>query len=379
MFKKLKLGIQKILYPDAPTEYDPSLNHEFCPRCEANLTLQKGYDNSLPYWVCLGCGEMLINPAIDTENDIVWRCDRCGDMLNIQPGFDESQGEWKCTACGFVNRIDPSEIYDSEAEFQADQQNPYRGLSDADILELSVYEELNSLGQQDNVFLMREIETGKLYVKKIHRTYDRSIYDYLMTHPVDHMPAITGVYEGENALIVLEEYISGRTLEDILDAGRSDEGKTVSDAGKLDEAEAIRIGCELCTILESLHSLETPIVHRDVKPSNVIISPEGEVWLLDMNVAKWHDPDEKDDTRHMGTWLYAAPEQVGYGMKASSPKTDIYAVGMLLNVMLTGVFPKERTAPGELGTIIEKCIRLNAEERYSAAELRAALQNARPE
>ena len=68
---KIRKAIQKFLYPDAPTEYDPSLNHEFCPKCEANLTLQKGYDNALPYWVCKGCGEMLINPSLDTDSDIV--------------------------------------------------------------------------------------------------------------------------------------------------------------------------------------------------------------------------------------------------------------------------------------------------------------------
>ena len=57
---------------------------EFCPRCDANLTLQRGYRNDLPYWECKGCGEMLINPNIDTETNIVWLCDECGAMLNVQ-------------------------------------------------------------------------------------------------------------------------------------------------------------------------------------------------------------------------------------------------------------------------------------------------------
>ena len=56
--------------------------YEYCPRCDANLTLQKGYSNTLPYWVCKGCGEMLINPEV--EGDIAWICDGCGEMLNIQ-------------------------------------------------------------------------------------------------------------------------------------------------------------------------------------------------------------------------------------------------------------------------------------------------------
>ena len=72
-----------------------AMEHEFCPRCEANLTLQKGYDPSLPFWVCLGCGEMLINPEVDTDTDIAWICDGCGHMLNIQKGFREDCGKHK--------------------------------------------------------------------------------------------------------------------------------------------------------------------------------------------------------------------------------------------------------------------------------------------
>ena len=106
--------------------------HEFCPRCEANLTLQKGYSNQLPYWNCRGCGEMLINPQIDDE--IVWVCDGCEDMLNLQTGFNEDCGEWICEKCGCVNKIDSSEIYLTEDEFQMSLKNPYKGMSDEAII-----------------------------------------------------------------------------------------------------------------------------------------------------------------------------------------------------------------------------------------------------
>ena len=96
--------------------------YEYCPRCDANLTLQKGYDNTLPYWVCLGCGEMLINPEVDADDNISWICDQCGTMLNIQPGFKDNNGEWKCTECGHKNSISSDDIYDSEEDFR----NGYR-------------------------------------------------------------------------------------------------------------------------------------------------------------------------------------------------------------------------------------------------------------
>lgn len=134
---------------------------EYCPRCQANLKLQKGYDNSLPYWSCLGCGEMLINPAVDAENNIVWVCDRCAYMLNIQPGFNTDCGEWTCQKCGFVNVIDESELYVSEDEFKAAVHSPYRGLSDEDVLALSMYQDLETLFGRDDIMLVYRPDTGK--------------------------------------------------------------------------------------------------------------------------------------------------------------------------------------------------------------------------
>ena len=162
---------------------------------------------------------------------------------------------------------------------------------------------------------------------------------------------------------MIEEFIEGITVEKMLEEG------------PVPEKRAVAIAINVCKILDQLHSLSTPIIHRDIKPANIIVSPQGEVYLLDMNVAKWFDPAQVDDTRYMGTQYYAAPEQVGYGFSASSAKSDIYAVGMLLNVMITGHFPKEEKASGKIWDVIERCISLDADKRYSAAELAVTLQN----
>ena len=79
---------------------------------------------------------MLINPSVETDSDIAWICDGCGKMLNIQPGFKEECGEWKCVECGHINKIDPDDLYASEDEYQADLKDPYRGLSDEEVLEI---------------------------------------------------------------------------------------------------------------------------------------------------------------------------------------------------------------------------------------------------
>ena len=335
--------------------------YEFCPRCEANLTLQKGYDNSLPYWICKGCGEMLINPEVETETNISWICDGCGAMLNVQDGFNEDCEEWKCTECGTVNPIDVSELYLSEDEYQASLRDPYKGLSDEDVLALSVYQDEQFVGDREDIAVVKDSDSGVFYIKKLLTTYDKSVYEYLLEHPIEHMPRVREIYESDNCLIVIEEYVKGCTVAELLLDG------------PLSDKNAVYITSSICTILDVLHNLPTPIIHRDIKPSNIIVTEDDEVYLLDMNVAKWYEPDKKDDTRYLGTEHYAAPEQVGYGMSASTTKTDIYGLGVLMNVMLTGDIPKEKQASDEYWPIIERCISLDAEKRYTAKELKTEL------
>ncbi len=336
--------------------------YEYCPRCDANLALQKGYSNELPYWVCKGCGEMLINPELETESDIIWRCDKCGALLNTQPGFSDDCGEWACKECGLINKINDREIFSSVDEYINQQFNPYKGLPDSDVLALSLYSEEGPVDGKENVIRVKNIESGEAFIKKLLWNYDRSVYEYLMENPIPFMPRIKEIYKSDKCLIVIEEYIAGQTVENLLE-------KEI-----LSEQDAIYLAIKVCDILDVLHNLSTPIIHRDIKPSNIIVTENKDVYLLDMNVAKWFDVDKKEDTHYLGTQGYAAPEQVGYGLSASSAKTDVYAVGILLNVMVTGKFTKEEHAAGTLGKIIDQCINLEAKNRPTAAELKEELE-----
>lgn len=298
---------------------------------------------------------MLINPQIDDE--IVWVCDGCEDMLNLQTGFNEDCGEWICEKCGCVNKIDSSEIYLTEDEFQMSLKNPYKGMSDEAIIEVMGYQEVELIGDRPDIILVQNPDEDRLYVKKILTTYDSTVYRYLIKKPVHNMPRLKAVYEGDKHLIVIEEYIEGRTLSDIISEG------------VLDLKNAVRVARKIADIAATLHNLPMPIIHRDIKPSNVIIAEDNEVYLLDINAAKWFRPDESEDTHLLGTMYYAAPEQAGYGFSASSMKTDIYALGILLNVMLTGKIPKEKRASGEVWNIIERCIAFEVDDRYTDMEL----------
>lgn len=226
---------------------------------------------------------------------------------------------------------------------------------------ISQYTEISPLNEKHGVFLVRDETAGRMCVKKILKTYNADVYERLKTAKIKGLPEIYQMEEDDGELTVIEEYISGETIDAMLKS-----------RGALPENEIRDIAVKLCNILSDLHGMNPPVIHRDIKPSNVMVTPTGEVKLLDLNAAKLEDAEKAEDTVLLGTYGYAAPEQFGFG--SSTVQTDIYAAGMLMNTMLLGEYSKEIIKDGILSGIIEKCVMLNAEDRYgSAAELRSAL------
>ena len=84
--------------------------------------------------------------------------------------------------------------------------------------------------------------------------------------------------------------------------------------------------------------------------------------LIDFDAARLHKPEHETDTLILGTTGFAAPEQ--YGLSQTDPRSDLYSVGILMNVMLTGQHPSKRLAPGRLGRVVERCTRVNPQRRY---------------
>lgn len=329
----------------------------FCSECNADLSKQKGFSKELSFWICKSCGTMLTNPEaeeFDATRDVVWFCDSCKACLTTQEGFSDEVSEWKCTRCGRVNLIAEGMVYETEEEYQKDRTNPTRGLTEEEILALSCYQEVKWLDEEGKVSLVKDPAVEHLFVKKILETFDAEVIRQLKDHPIDGMPRIVESFESNRYLIVIEEYIAGRTLEEVLAKG------------PLDSVLVRQVMQKLCAIVRQLHALTPAIIHRDIKPSNIILTEEGKIYLLDVDAAKNYSADEREDTVLLGTREYAAPEQYGFG--ASSVRTDIYAMGVLMNVLLTGKVPKEGMAEGELKEIILKCIRLDPMERYASIE-----------
>lgn len=185
-----------------------------------------------------------------------------------------------------------------------------------------------------------------------------AVYDMLKEIDFENLPAVFDTYYFSDGQIVLEEYIDGITVSDVLESG------------KYTYKGAAKVICGICDALSVIHSCG--YVHRDIKPENVMITNDGTVKLIDFNASRKYDFNKSRDTVALGTIGYASPEQLG--LSQSDSKTDIYAVGVLLNVMLTGEHPSKKLARGRAGRIVLKCTQIDPQKRYkSAEELKFAL------
>lgn len=219
-------------------------------------------------------------------------------------------------------------------------------------LKLSYYREISELNTDHGVFLVKNIQSNRLYVKKILTVFSKEVYRYLIEHPVANIPRIYEAIEDDGRLVVIEEYINGTSLQQIISSGR------------ISEVEAAEITKKLCRIVLDLHNCVPPIVHRDIKPTNIILMDDGTVKLLDMNAAKQYIGAAEQDTQLIGTAGFAAPEQYGFG--SSSVQTDMYAIGVLMAVLAYGRFSRNALSSSPYDKIIERCTRIDPSDRYKS-------------
>lgn len=226
---------------------------------------------------------------------------------------------------------------------------------------LSFYRELTVLDEKKNIVLVQDIRNSELCVKKTLDIYSRDVYEQLASVRIEGVPAVKECIADDGKLIVVEEYVQGRSLKQVLD-----------EQGLLNEEQAYEIAVQLVDILVRLHQLEPAIVHRDIKPSNIIIEKNGHVNLIDFNAARHVNADKNEDTRMLGTVYFAAPEQFGFGQ--SDERTDIYGLGATINYIMTGDKPGAGIAECRFSDILKKCLMVDAKDRYqSAEELRGVL------
>ena len=197
-----------------------------------------------------------------------------------------------------------------------------------------------------SVRLIRHRATGRRFILR-QFTGNPEVYQKLLDYACPYLPLVFEVASQGEENLVLEEFIEGDTL-----------GFLLKDA-LFSSDETKMIVMQVCKALWVLHSIGA--VHRDVKPENIILRGSDAI-LIDFDAARLHKPEVSNDTQLLGTTGFAAPEQ--YGLSQSDIRTDIYSLGILINVMLTGEHPSKRLADGRMGRIVDRCTHVNPQRRY---------------
>jgi serine/threonine protein kinase len=199
-----------------------------------------------------------------------------------------------------------------------------------------------------------------------------------LTRVTDHF-----VIEGQGQYLVMD-YIEGEDLRQRMDR-----------VGVLNEEEVVIIGAAICDALAYLHTRTPPIVHRDIKPGNVKITPNGQIYLVDFGLAKIIQTGQATTTgaRAM-TPGYSPPEQ--YGTARTDSRSDLFSLGATLYAALTGAIPEDALARAmdqaelttlrkrnsrisrRLASVIERSLAVRPDDRFQTAdEFKQALLSVR--
>lgn len=187
-----------------------------------------------------------------------------------------------------------------------------------------------------------------------------------LQHPM--LPRIVDIFEDRDCIYIVEDFVEGITLDGLLKQQK-----------KVDEPQGLQWLRDLCGVLTYLHGQRPhPIIYRDMKPSNIMLQPDGSLKLIDFGIAREYKQESNADTTYIGTKGYAAPEQ--FGKAQTDARTDIYSLGVTMYHLLTGKSPYEppyqfvpvRQLVPELSHgieyILNKCVQSEPADRYQTVD-----------
>ena len=227
-------------------------------------------------------------------------------------------------------------------------------------------------GGMGKAYLARNSKLGTLWAIKMVRKDPASPVDFLaepnimkkLNHP--SLPRIFDIIEDADNIYIVLDFIDGVSLD-----------KELEEHTKFSEEMVVEWAKTLCDVYIYLHEHKpNPIIYRDMKPSNLMKTPEGTVKLIDFGIAREYKVDAKSDTLLLGTKGYAAPEQEG--LAQTDERSDIYSLGVTLYHLLTGISPREALGfkplrqidpqfSEGLEIIIRKCVMPDPKDRYQSA------------
>ena len=283
-------------------------------------------------------------------------CTQCGAANRQQAAF--------CFACG--QSLDQSD--DNEANISTNSilstsrllKDRYRVLSRLGSGGMGAVDKAeDTLFNQRLVAIKEMSQVGLNSQQRLEAAADFKREAYMLAN-LQHqgLPTIYDYFSDEGQWCLVMDFIEGETLEDYLD----------ENAGWLP--------IQLCKVLSYLHTRQPPIIFRDLKPANIMITPKEQVVLIDFGIARHFKPGQLKDTASFGSAGYAAPEQ--YGKTQTTPRSDIYSLGVILHQCLTGNDPSTNSptpfdfppldlhgqfAPPSLNDLIRQMLAMNPANR----------------
>lgn len=188
-----------------------------------------------------------------------------------------------------------------------------------------------------------------------------------LRHP--GLPEIKDIIDTNDSFVIVMELVDGRSMDKVLD-----------EKGALPEQYVVEWAKQICDVFQYLHTRTPAIIYRDMKPSNIMLKPDGSICIIDFGTAREFKEHNVKDTTTLGTVGYAAPEQYGgAGQRQSDARTDIFTLGATIYHLVTGYSPNPSAPPyygmvpirqidptlsKGLEKIILKCCQQKPEDRY---------------
>lgn len=242
---------------------------------------------------------------------------------------------------------------------------------------------LNTGGMNSAIYLALDKKLNRQWaIKKVRKSSSQTtsmlMAEASIMKNLDHpmLPRIVGIEEDPKFFYIIMDFVQGENLKTV-----------VASSGPQAQDTVVSWGVKLCDVLTYLHG--KGIVYRDMKPANIMLSPDGNIKLIDFGIAREYKENASEDTTALGTEGYAAPEQYE-GKGQTDARTDVYGMGITLFQLLTGVNPssyqenifsirlQNPNLSSGLDKIILKCTNKDPKKRYqSTEELKKALLNYR--
>jgi outer membrane protein assembly factor BamB len=261
----------------------------------------------------------------------------------------------------------------------------YRVLTSVGIGGFGTIYKVQDIQQADALFAIKQINLINLSPAQIIEATEAFHREVRMLSSLHHenLPRIYDSFTDPQHWYMVMDFIEGETLEQYL-AAKSTATRS-SGTPFMPINEIIPIGMQLCAVLAYLHKQQPPIIFRDLKPSNIMRTTQGHLFLIDFGIARQFKPGKAKDTIPLGSPGYAPPEQ--YGKAQTTPGADIYSFGVLLHQLLSGEDPSEHTfqfAPlrmyggsdlMELEALIQRMVHKEVEQRPKIDEVKEVFQH----